>query len=93
MPGVVVGERLVEQPHELVEALLEQRGDQVVAVAEAAVGGTDPDARAARDLVHRRVEPARGEHLLRRDEQPGAVARRVGAEGTLDDGHEEHGTA
>ena len=83
-PRVGVGERVVEEPHELVEALLEQRGDQVVAVAEAAVGGADADAGAAGDLVHRRVEPALGEHVARRSEQAGAVAGRVGAQGTLD---------
>ena len=86
-PGIVVGERVVDGGHELVEALLEERGDQVVAVAEAPVGGADPDARAARHLVHRRVEPALGEDLLGRREETGAVARRVGAQGTLDGGH------
>ena len=91
-PRVGVGERVVEDRHELLQALLEQRGDQVVAVAEAPVGGAHANARAARHLIHRRVEPARGEDLFRGHEQPGAVARRVGAEWALDDGHQEHGT-
>ncbi len=84
-PRVAVGERVVEEAHELLEALLEQRGDQVVAVAEAAVGGADADARAPGDLVHGRVEPALGEHVARCSEEAGAVAGRVGAKGTLDD--------
>ena len=84
-PRIAVGERVVEAAHELLEALLEQRGDQVVAVAEAAVGGADADARAAGDLVHRRVEPALGEHGARGDEQAGAVAGGVGAKGALGD--------
>jgi hypothetical protein len=64
----------------------EQRLDQGVLVGEPAVDGADPDAGLVRDVVQRDREPALREALARRLQDQLAVARRVGAQRSLEVG-------
>jgi hypothetical protein len=64
----------------LLQALLEQRVDDLFLVGEAPIGGTDADAEAGvvGDVVQRDVEAAFGEQLTRSRQQTLTVLRGVG---------------
>ena len=79
-PGVGIVECLLGERGDLVEALLEERLDDLLLVGEAAVGRADADAGVGGDVVHRDVEAALGEHLAGRGQQPLAVALGIPAQ-------------
>ena len=82
-PGVGIVECLLGERGDLVEALLEERLDDLLLVGEAAVGRADADAGVGGDVVHRDVEAALGEHLAGRGQQPLAVALGIPAQGAF----------
>ena len=65
---------------DLLDAVLEQRVDQLLLVGEAAVDRPDADARLARDVVVRAAQPALGEDHARGLEDALAVALGVAAQ-------------
>ena len=79
-PCVLVGERALADRDDLLDAPLEERVDELLLVREAAVGGPDPDAGVAGDLVQADRQPLAREELAGGLEQAGAVALGVGAE-------------
>jgi hypothetical protein len=79
-PRVGIGQRALRERGHGGDAIGEQRLDQLVLVAEAAVGGADADARVARDLVEPDVEALLREQRPGGLEQPLPVALRVGAQ-------------
>ena len=78
VPGVGVGEGVVDGLRVGVHLLGEGGGDQVVAGREATEQGGDADAGAAGDLVGGGFEPLFGEHLACGVDDPLAVAFGVG---------------
>ena len=73
VPGVGVGEALLEDPGPFVEVLLEERVDQNLFVWEPPVDSADADAGVVGDVVERDAETALGEQLARRLEDPLSV--------------------
>ena len=86
-PWIVRGERLLGEGDDLVHALLKQRNDELLARAEPAIRGADPDAGALRDVIEGDREPALREQLPRRLEEALSVALGITAQGLINSGH------
>src|SRR4051794_4664062 len=77
VPGVGVLERLAGDVGEPGEALVGQRGEELLLAREVAIDGAHADARGMRDALHVDVEPTLGELLASRSQDQLPVATSV----------------
>ena len=80
-PGILGGERALDDRLQLVEAILEDRVHERLLGREAAIQRAHPDARAAGDLVHADIQAVLGEGAAGGLDDPLAVALRVASKG------------
>nr|WP_243635426.1 hypothetical protein [Tsukamurella pulmonis] len=78
VPGVGIGESVVERTRASAELLLEGLGHEMLARGEAAVQRRDADPGPAGDRTERSIDPAGREDLLGRAHDPLPVTPRVG---------------
>src|ERR1700678_4105647 len=82
LPRLVIGDRFVRCTYQLVDVGLVDGLDDVDALGEMAVEGTDPDPGLLGDGLHRRTAAALREHLAGGRNQPVGVAPGIGTHTT-----------